>query len=118
MGNIITSLGIHSAVDYSWQLTHSRGSISVSVSLGPLMNDAAYSVEAVDILSLLFACINVAKSAVYRTIAHNPMVPLPVSPVLVPRTDKQAQQQDSATYWNASKLNIWINMQCFMLIMM
>ena len=63
MANIIASLGVHIAVDYNWPFTHLRGS---SVTLGPLMHDAAYSVDAVDLLSPLFACINVVKSAVYQ----------------------------------------------------
>jgi len=67
------------------------------------MHDAAYSVDAVDLLSPLFACINVVKSAVYRTVAHNPLFPLAVSPVMVPKTDKQAQEQACAAYWNAAK---------------
>ena len=48
------------------------------------MHDAAYSVDAVDL-------------------AHNPMFPLAVSPVMVPKTDKQAQEQGCAAYWNAAK---------------
>ena len=54
MANIIASLGVHIAVDYNWPLTHLRGS---SVTLGSWMHDAAYSVDAVDLLSP-FACIN------------------------------------------------------------
>ena len=44
-------------------------------------------------------------SAVYRTVAHNPIFTLAVlvSPVMVPKTDKQAQEQDCAAYWNAAK---------------
>jgi len=67
------------------------------------MHDAAYSVDAVDLLSPLFACINVVKSAVYRTVAHNPMFTFSVSPVMVPKTDKQAQEQDCVAYWNVAK---------------
>ena len=108
MANIIASLGFpslgfHIAVDYNWPLTHLRGS---SVTLGSLLHDAAYSVDAVDLLSPFFACFNLVKSAVYRTVAHNrnnPMFPLAVSPVMVPKTDKQAQEQDCAAYWNAAK---------------
>ena len=67
VANIIASLGVHIAVDYNWPLTPLRGS---SVTLGSLMHDAAYSVDAVDLLSPLFACFNLVKSAVYRTVAH------------------------------------------------
>ena len=33
----------------------------------------------------------------------NPLFPLATSPVLIPRNDKQAQQDKCAVYWNASK---------------
>jgi len=101
----VASLGLHSGIDYDWTLNphHPIGPGSKPVSLASLMHDAAYSVDAVDALSPLFACINVAKSAIYRTVAPNPQFPLASSPVLVPKTDKQAQQQDCAEYWNAAK---------------
>jgi len=39
------------------------------------------------VLSPLLACMDLAKSAIYRSVAHNPL------PVSVPKTDQQAQQQ-------------------------
>ena len=103
MDNAIASLGIQSVVDYDADLNRQGDSAGKSVSLGSLMHDAAYSVDAVDALTPLFACINLAKSSVYRTVVHNPLFPLASSPVLVPKTDKQAQQQSCAEYWNAAK---------------
>jgi len=51
----------------------------------------------------VLACMIHAKPAVYRKVVLNPIFPLAGESVLIPKTDRQAQQQPCAPYWNADK---------------
>ena len=62
-----------------------------------------YSVGAEDKLSPLLACLIHAKPAVRRSVVPNIRFPLAGDSVLIPMTDRQAQQQPCAPYWNAAK---------------
>ncbi len=77
--------------------------LSVDPKMCSLLDQAAYSVDAQDQLSPVLACLIYAKPAVYRTVVLNPLFPLAGEWVLIPKTDKQAQKQPCAPYWNADK---------------
>jgi hypothetical protein len=77
--------------------------LSVDPKMCSLLDQAAYSVDAQDQLSPVLAFLISAKPAVYRTVALNPLFPLAGESVLIPKTDKQAQKQPCAPYWNADK---------------
>jgi hypothetical protein len=78
---------------------HSLSHNAVSALFGGI----AYSATAADQLYPVLACLVNLKSAIYRTVVSNPQFPLAGTQVLIPKTDRQAQQQPCAVYWNASK---------------
>ncbi len=77
--------------------------LSVDLPLCSLLDHAAYSVDAQDQLGPLLGCMIHAKPAVYRSVLLNPKFPLAGESVLIPKTDRQAQKQLCAPYWNADK---------------
>ena len=71
-------------------------------------SDIAFSATAGDELHPILACLVSPKMPIYRTVVHSPLFPLAGPQVLIPATDRQAQQQVCAPYWNASK-NVCLN---------
>ena len=72
-------------------------------SVASLLTEVGYSVGAEDKLSPLLACLIHAKPAVRRSVVPNIRFPLAGDSVLIPMTDRQAQQQPCAPYWNTAK---------------
>jgi hypothetical protein len=84
-------------------LTVLSGEVSVNLELCSLLDQVAYSVDAQNQLTPILACMIHAKPAVYRKVVVNPLFPLAGESVLIPKTDRQAQKQPCAPYWNADK---------------
>jgi hypothetical protein len=79
------------------------GTVSVDHKFCSLLAQVAYSADAQDQLDPVLACLIHAKPAVYRSVVLNPNFPLAGDSVLIPKTDRQAQKQPCAPYWNADK---------------
>ncbi len=77
--------------------------LSMDLPLCSLMDQAAYSVDAQDQLCPLLACLIHTKPAVYQHVVLNPKFPLAGESGLIPKTDRQAQKQPCAPYWNANQ---------------
>jgi hypothetical protein len=86
-----------------------------------LFGGIAHSGTVVDQLFPVPVCMVNPKSAIYRTVVLSPQFPLAGTLVLVPKTDKQAQQKACAVFWNAlktvcldrlSELNAHSNVDC------
>jgi hypothetical protein len=78
---------------------HSMTHTAVSAFFGGI----SYSATAGDQLSPVLACMVNPRSAIYRAVILSPQFSSAGTQFLVPKTDKQAQQQACAVYWNASK---------------
>ena len=81
------------------------GDVSVDINVSSLLEQVAYSVDAQDRLGPVLAssCMLHTKPAVYQKVVLNPIFPLAGESVLIPKTDRQAQKQPCAPYWNKDK---------------
>jgi hypothetical protein len=77
---------------FLWRPTLTHTAVSA------LFSGIAYSVCAGEQLFLVLACKVNPNSAIYSTVIVCPQFPLAGRQVLVPKTDKQAQQQACAVY--------------------